>query len=97
MYGENEIFWGLGIEEETYLQFNKLIFVGLIQIILVSCSSTKKEEVKSKEFVLSDEMYKTMEIVKSKYEPLRNQMNYFGEITTDNNKLIEIFQTYSWN
>ena len=28
MYGENEIFWGLGIEEETYLQFNKLIFVA---------------------------------------------------------------------
>ena len=28
MYGQNEIFWGLGIEEETYLQFNKLIFVS---------------------------------------------------------------------
>ena len=28
MYGENEIFWGLGIEEETYLQFTKLIFVA---------------------------------------------------------------------
>lgn len=79
------------------MKINKLIFVGLIQIILVSCSSTKKEEVKSKEFVLSDEMYKTMEIVKSKYEPLRNQMNYFGEITTDNNKLIEIFPIVGGN
>ena len=28
MYGQNELFWGLGIEEETYLQFNKLIFVS---------------------------------------------------------------------
>ena len=28
MYGENEVFWGLGIEEETYLQFTKLIFVA---------------------------------------------------------------------
>ena len=28
MYGQNELFWGLGIEEETYLQFTKLIFVS---------------------------------------------------------------------
>ena len=28
MYIENELFWGLGIEEETYLQFTKLIFVA---------------------------------------------------------------------
>ena len=28
MYGQNELFWGLGIEEETYLQFKKLIFVA---------------------------------------------------------------------
>jgi hypothetical protein len=27
-YGENELFWGLGIEEETYLQFTKPIFVA---------------------------------------------------------------------
>lgn len=27
-YGQNELFWGLGIEEETYLQFTKLIFVA---------------------------------------------------------------------
>ena len=27
-YGENELFWGLGIEEETYLQFTKLLFVA---------------------------------------------------------------------
>ena len=28
MYGQNELFWGLGIEEETYLQFKKPIFVA---------------------------------------------------------------------
>ena len=27
-YGQNELFWGLGIEEETYLQFTKPIFVA---------------------------------------------------------------------
>lgn len=27
-YGENELFWGLGIEEETYLQFDKPIYVA---------------------------------------------------------------------
>jgi len=28
MYGSNEIYWGLGIEEETYLQFTKPIHVA---------------------------------------------------------------------
>ena len=27
-YGHNELFWGLGIEEETYLQFDKPIYVA---------------------------------------------------------------------
>jgi len=27
-YGENELFWGLGIEEETYFQFDKPIYVA---------------------------------------------------------------------
>ena len=29
MYGQKELFWGLGIEEETYLQFKKPIFVAV--------------------------------------------------------------------
>lgn len=28
MYGSNEIFWGLGVEEETYFQFTKPIYVA---------------------------------------------------------------------
>ena len=27
-YGEHEIYWGLGIEEESYLQFSKPIYVA---------------------------------------------------------------------
>jgi hypothetical protein len=43
MYGENEIFWGLGIEEETYLQFNKLIFVAAP--IIRSCHTEERYSV----------------------------------------------------
>ena len=28
MYGSNELFWGIGIEEETYFQFTKPIQVA---------------------------------------------------------------------
>lgn len=28
LYGENETFWGIGIEEETYLQFTKPVYVA---------------------------------------------------------------------
>jgi len=43
MYGENEIFWGLGIEEETYLQFNKLIFVATP--VIRSCHTEERYSV----------------------------------------------------
>ena len=28
MYKENELFWGIGIEEETYLQFTEPLYVA---------------------------------------------------------------------
>jgi hypothetical protein len=43
MYMENELFWGLGIEEETYLQFTKLIFVAAP--IIRSCHAEERYSV----------------------------------------------------
>ena len=42
-YGENELFWGLGIEEETYLQFTKLLFVAAP--IIRSCHGEERYSV----------------------------------------------------
>jgi hypothetical protein len=44
MYKENELFWGLGIEEETYLQFTKPIYVA--SPILKTCHSAERYSVK---------------------------------------------------
>lgn len=44
MYKQNELFWGLGIEEETYLQFTKPIYVA--SPILTTCHAAERYSVK---------------------------------------------------
>jgi hypothetical protein len=44
MYKQNELYWGLGIEEETYLQFTKPINVA--SSILTTCHAAERYSVK---------------------------------------------------
>jgi hypothetical protein len=44
MYKQNELYWGLGIEEETYLQFTKPIYVA--SPILKTCHAAERYSVK---------------------------------------------------
>ena len=44
LYRENELYWGLGIEEETYLQFTKPIYVAAP--ILKTCHNAERYSVK---------------------------------------------------
>ena len=43
-YGKNELYWGLGIEEETYLQFSKPIYVA--SSIIKSCHKAERYSVR---------------------------------------------------
>lgn len=61
---------------------------------LLAITSCKKEEVKGEikeTFVLSDKMLQTTKTETASLQPLRNELNYYGKITTDNNKTIEVF------
>ncbi len=44
LYRENELFWGLGVEEETYLQFTKPLYVAAP--ILRSCHAAERYSVR---------------------------------------------------
>jgi len=45
----------------------------------------------SKTFVLSDTMLRQTTFAKVAMEPLKNELEFYGKITADNNKLIEIY------
>ncbi|MEL1241140.1 efflux RND transporter periplasmic adaptor subunit [Flavobacterium flavipallidum] len=71
---------------------SKIIF-GIAFLNLL-CTSCKKEfenpDIKSS-FALSNTMLKTTTTAEAKVVPLKNELNFYGKITADNNKMIDIY------
>ncbi|WP_445456233.1 efflux RND transporter periplasmic adaptor subunit [Flavobacterium sp. HNIBRBA15423] len=69
-------------------------------ILLFSTSACKKEETNSdvkETFVMSDKMLSTTKTATAQEEFLKNQLNFFGKITSDNNKFVEIYPVVGGN
>ncbi len=63
----------------------------LISLILFSCKSKVENEEEKKTFVLSDKMLSSTKTEKVSLQPLKNELSFYGKITSDNNKTVEIF------
>lgn len=64
----------------------------IILTVLAFAGCQKKETAAAKtNFVLSDEMLKTTHWVTADAQPLRNEDRFYGKITADNNKTIEVY------
>ncbi len=71
-------------------------FLFLI-FLLSACKTEKKEETLKETFVLSDKMFSTTKTAFVTTQPLQNELNFYGKITADNNKMIEIFPIVGGN
>jgi len=68
------------------------IIVVVCGISLVSCKSHKTEsDSEQKTFVLSDTMLKSTTFSRANIENVKNELEFYGKIAADNNKLIEIY------
>lgn len=75
-----------------------LILCCLSQFMMSSCSETPPEQKEMKStFVMSDKMLKTTHFATAKNETLLNELQFFGKITADNNKMIEVFPVVGGN
>ena len=77
----------------------KTIYIAIFCSLILATSCTnhqEKAEVKES-FVLSDKMLSTTKTSPANYQPLENELSLFGEITADNNKLIEVFPVVGGN
>lgn len=79
--------------------FNKsILFVAsMLVVTLYSCNDNKKKEETATAFVLSDVMLSTTQTAPAKTVPLKNELSFYGKITADNNKLIEIYPIVGGN
>ena len=74
-----------------------IILFAISALFITSCSNKKENSVLETKFVLSEKMMKTTKTAISRVIPLQNQLNFFGEITTDNSKLIEVYPVVGGN
>lgn len=81
------------------LNKKNLVFVLLIGTLslFISCKKEEENHETKQTFVMSDKMLSTTKTATAQLEPLKNQLNFYGKITTDNNKFIEIFPVVGGN
>lgn len=78
---------------KTILKYSATIFV----VTLAACKAEVKETEVKETFVLSDKMFSTTKTAVASIEHVTNQLNFYGKITADNNKMIEIFPVVGGN
>jgi membrane fusion protein, heavy metal efflux system len=76
---------------------NTKILLLTVTLFFVACSQKKLETEDSKPFRLSDKMLEGLAVDSVIVAPLINEISLYGKITTDNNKLIEIFPVVGGN
>jgi cobalt-zinc-cadmium efflux system membrane fusion protein len=64
---------------------------------IFGCEDKASKDEVVQTFVMSDKMMQTTETAEVKLENLTNELNFFGKITADNNKLIEVFPVVGGN
>jgi membrane fusion protein, heavy metal efflux system len=75
----------------------KGIMVLLVPIALASCKQHQPDIAVEKGFVLSEKMLATTTTATAIVQPLKNELNFYGKITADNNKMIEVFPVVGGN
>lgn len=82
------------------MNFLQTRFVCLLAMALVAatgCKHAAEEVPVSKGFRLSDKMLSTTRTAVATRMPLQNELTFFGKITTDANKMVEVFPVVGGN
>lgn len=66
-------------------------------LTIAGCSSEKKKEEVHQSFAMSDKMMANTQTAPAKMEQLRNALSFYGRITADNNKMIEVYPVVGGN
>lgn len=66
-------------------------------LFLTSCKNENKKKEITETFVLSNKMLSTTKTETATIQLLQNELNFYGKITADNNKMIEVFPIVGGN
>ena len=74
-----------------------IILLALSILLLGSCKSEPKADETEKGFVLSNKMLSSTTTAAATMQPVKNELSFYGKITADNNKMIEVFPVVGGN
>lgn len=75
------------------------LFIGIaiLSLSLASCKKEVENPETNTSFVLSNDMLKTTTTVNAEMQPLKNELSFYGKITADNNKMIDVYPLVGGN
>ncbi|MDQ1166009.1 efflux RND transporter periplasmic adaptor subunit [Flavobacterium sp. SORGH_AS_0622] len=75
------------------------LFIGIaiVSLSLASCKKEVENPETNTSFVLSNDMLKTTTTAAAETQPLKNELSFYGKITADNNKMIDVYPLVGGN
>ncbi|MEN2416473.1 efflux RND transporter periplasmic adaptor subunit [Flavobacterium mesophilum] len=74
-----------------------IIGIAIVSLSLASCKKEVENPQTNSSFVLSDAMLKTTSTAVAQTQPVTNELNFYGKITADNNKMIDVYPLVGGN
>lgn len=68
-----------------------IIAIAIVSLSIASCKKEVENPDTNASFALSDAMLKTTTMAEAQNQPVKNQLSFYGKITADNNKAIDVY------
>ncbi len=80
-----------------FKRMKKLLIILFVLSTLSSCVEVQNKSPEKSTFIMSDKMLQGSATATARKQYVKNQLNFYGKIMADNNKLIEIFPVVGGN
>lgn len=74
-----------------------IIGIAIVGLTLTSCKKEVENPQTNTSFALSDAMLKTTTTAVAQTQPVKNELSFYGKITADNNKMIDVYPLVGGN
>jgi len=79
------------------MKYKVIIGIAFTALSFASCKKAEENQENEATFVLSDTMLKSTTTALATTQALKNELNFYGKITADNNKSIDVFPLVGGN
>ena len=74
-----------------------IIGIAIVSLAVTSCKKEVENPQTNTSFALSDSMLKTSTTAVAQTQPVKNELSFYGKITADNNKMIDVYPLVGGN